>query len=103
MRNIFIEQDMLELRDAQRAERLRAREFRGALSFAVFTVPATAVIAFICANYDGPERAGLLVMMFTACSATMAGAFWVARDTWIALRAVRWRVETLAARVSKTI
>ena len=103
MRNIFIEQDMLELRDARRAEMLRAKEFRGAAGFAVFTLPATVVVAFICANYDGPERAGLLVFMFAACSATMAGAFWVARDTWHNLRAVRWRIEILSGRVTETI
>ena len=99
MRNVFIEQDLLELRDARRAEMLRAREFRGAAGFAVFTLPATAVVAFICANYDGPERAGLLVMAFSFCVFTVAMAFWAARDTWHNLRAVRWRVETLAARV----
>lgn len=95
MKNLFLEHDILELRAAQRAEQLRAREFRGAVSFAVFTIPATAAIAFICANYDGPERAGLLVMMFAACSATMAGAFWVARDTWHQLRDIKWRIERL--------
>jgi hypothetical protein len=103
MKKLFLEHDLVELHHAQRAERLRAREFRGAVSFAVFTVPATAAIAFICANYDGPERAGLLVMMFAACSATMAGAFWVARDTWHNLRAVRWRIEILLDNVKKTI
>lgn len=103
MENLFLEHDLAELRHAQRAEQLRAREFRGALSFAVFTVPATAVIAFICANYDGQERAGLLVMMFAACSATMAMAFWVARDTWRALRDIRWRIEILLDNVKETI
>jgi len=103
MKNLFLEHDLAELRHAQRAERLRAREFRGALSFAVFTVPATAIIAFICANYDGPERAGLLVMMFTACTFTMCMAFWVARDTWRVLRDVRWRIEILLDNVKETI
>jgi hypothetical protein len=103
MKNLFLEHDLIELRAAQRAEMLRAKEFRGALSFAVFTVPATVVVAFICANYDGPERAGLLVMMFTACMFTMAGAFWVARDTWHNLRAVRWRIEILLDNVNETI
>ena len=99
MEKLFLERDLVELHHAQRAEQLRAREFRGAFGSAVFTLPATVVVAFICANYDGPERAGLLVFMFAACSATMAGAFWVARDTWIALRAVRWRVKILSGRV----
>jgi hypothetical protein len=95
MEKLFLEHDVLELRAAQRAKQLRAREFRGALGFAVFTIPATAAIAFICANYDGPERAGLLVMMFTACSFTMGMAFWVARDTWHQLRDIKWRIERL--------
>jgi hypothetical protein len=95
MKNLFLEHDLIELRAAQRAEQLRAREFRGAVSFAVFTIPATAAIAFICANYDGPERAGLLVMMFTACTFTMGIAFWVARDTWHQLRDIKWRIERL--------
>ena len=103
MKNLFLEHDLTELRHAQRAEQIRAREFRGALGLAVFTLPATVVVAFICANYGGQERAGLLVFMFAACSATMGGAFWVARDTWHNLRAVRWRVETLAKRVNETI
>jgi len=103
MKNLFLEHDVIELRHAQRAERLRAREFRGAVSFAVFTVPATAVIAFICANYGGPERAGLLVMMFTACSFTMSMAFWVARDTWLKLQDIRWRIEVLLDNVNENI
>ena len=103
MENLFLEHDLEQLHGAQRAEMVRAREFRGAFSFAVFTFPATAVIALICANYQGPERAGLMVMMFSACTLTMAGACWAARDTWRALRDVRWRVETLAERVSETI
>jgi hypothetical protein len=103
MKNLFLEHDLAELHHAQRAEQIRAREFRGAVSFAVFTLPATAVVSIICANYDGPERAGLLVFMFAACSATMAGAFWVARDTWHNLRAVRWRIEILSGRVTETI
>jgi len=103
MENLFLEHDLIELRAAQRAERLRAREFRGAFSFALFTLPATAFIAIICANYGGPERAGLLVMMFTACSFTMGMAFWVARDTWRALREVRWRIEILLDNVKETI
>lgn len=103
MKNLFLEHDLVELRYAQRAEQLRAREFRGAVSFAVFTVPATAAIAFICANYDGPERAGLLVMMFTACTFTMGIAFWVARDTWRNLKDVRWRIEILLDNVNENI
>ena len=103
MKNLFLEHDLLELRYAQRAEHLRAREFRGAVGFALFTVPATAAIAFICANYDGSERSGLLVMMFTACTFIMGMAFWVARDTWMALRAVRWRIEVLLDNVNETI
>ena len=103
MKNLFLEHDLAELRHAQRAEQLRAREFRGAVSFAVFTLPATAVVSIICANYDGQERAGLLVMMFAACSATMAGAFWVARDTWRALRDIRLRIEILLDNVKETI
>jgi hypothetical protein len=95
MGNLFLEHDLAELRHAQRAEQIRAREFRGAFSFAVFTLPATVAIAFICANYDGPERAGLLVMMFTACSFTVGMAFWVARDTWHQLRDIKWRIERL--------
>jgi hypothetical protein len=95
MGNLFLEHDILELHHAQRVEQLRAREFRGAVSFAVFTLPATVVVAFICANYDGPERAGLLVMMFTACSFTVAMAFWVARDAWHKLRDIKWRIERL--------
>ena len=103
MENLFLEHDLVELHHAQRAEQLRAREFRGAFGSAVFTLPATVVVAFICANYDGPERAGLLVFMFAACSATMGGAFWVAHDTWRALSSVRWRIEILSARVNETI
>jgi len=103
MKNLFLEHDLVELRLAQRAERLRAREFRGAVSFAVFTLPATAIVSIICANYDGPERAGLLVMMFTACNFTMGMAFWVARDTWLKLRDVRWRIEVLLDNVNETI
>jgi hypothetical protein len=103
MENLFLERDILELRHYKAVEPVRAREFRGAFGFAVFTLPATVVVAFICANYDGPERAGLLVFMFAACSATMGGAFWVARDTWRALRSVRWRIEILSARVNETI
>ena len=103
MKNLFLEHDILELRAAQRAEQIRARERRGAVSFAVFTVPATAVIAFICANYDGPERAGLLVMMFTACTFTMGIAFWVARDTWRNIKDVRWRIEILLDNVNENI
>lgn len=103
MENIFLEQDIRELRHFRATELTRAREFRGAFSSAVFTFPATAVIALICANYSGPEKAGLMVMMFSACTATMAGALWLARDTWIALRAVRWRIEILSARVNETI
>lgn len=103
MENLFLEHDILELHHAQRVEQLRAREFRGAFGFAVFTLPATVVVAFICANYDGQERAGLLVMAFSFCVFTMGMAFWAARDTWHNLRAVRWRVETLAKRVNETI
>ena len=95
MEKLFLEHDLLELRAAQRAEHLRAKEFRGAVSFAVFTLPATAAIAFICANYDGPERSGLLVMMFTACTFIMGLAFWVARDTWHNLRDIKWLIEIL--------
>lgn len=102
MRGLFRDYDIEELHAAQRAEQLRAREFRGAFSFAVFTFPATAVVAIICANYDGPERAGLIVMMFSACTVTMAAALWAARDTWRALRDVQWRVETLSERVNET-
>ena len=103
MENLFLERDILELRHYKAVEPVRAREFRGAFGFAVLTLPATVVVAFICANYDGPERAGLLVFMFAACSATMAGAFWVARDTWRALRSVRWRIEILLDNVNETI
>jgi hypothetical protein len=103
MKNLFLEHDILELRAAQRSEQIRAREFRGAFSFALFTFPATAIIAFICANYDGPERAGILVMMFTACTFTMGLALWAARDTWRALRDVRWRIEILLDNVNETI
>lgn len=103
MKNLFLEHDILELRAAQRSEQLRAKEFRGAVSFAVFTFPATAVVSIICANYDGPERAGLLVMMFTACIFTMTIALWVARDTWRALRDVKWRIEILLDNVNETI
>lgn len=103
MKNLFLERDILELRHYKTLEPVRAREFRGAFGFAVFTLPATVVVAFICANYDGPERAGLLVMMFTACTFTMGMAFWVARDTWRNLRDVRWRIEILSARVNETI
>lgn len=103
MKNLFLEHDISELRYAQRAEQLRAREFRGAVSFAVFTLPATVIISIICANYDGPERAGLLVMMFTACTFIMGLAFWVARDTWINLRDVRWRIEVLLDNVNENI
>lgn len=101
--NLFIEEDRRELEYFLQAAQLRAREFRGAVSFAAFTFPATAIVAFIVANYRGPERAGLIVMVFPAMVLCMAGALWVARDTWLALRAVRWRVETLAARVNETI
>ena len=100
MENLFLEHDREQLHAVQRAEMLRAREFRGAFSFAVFTFPATAVIAFICANYQGEERAGLLVMAFSFCVFTMAVACWAARDTWRALRDVRWRLEVLLERVS---
>lgn len=103
MENIFLHEDVCELRHFRATEFMRAREFRGAFSFAVFTFPATAVVAIICANYSGPERAGLMVMMLSACIVTMAGSLWVARDTWVALRAVRWRIETLSARVNETI
>ena len=95
MEKLFLEHDLLELRAAQRAEQLRAKEFRGAFGFAVFTLPATVAIAFICANYDGPERAGLLVMAFSFCVFTMGLAFWVARDTWHNLRDIKWRIERL--------
>jgi hypothetical protein len=103
MKNLFLEHDILELRAAQRSEQIRSKEFRGAFSFALFTFPATAFIAIICANYDGPERAGILVMMFTACTFTMGLAFWAARDTWRALRDVRWRIEILLDNVNETI
>ena len=103
MENLFLEQDIRELRHYRATELMRAREFRGAFSFALFTFPATAIVALICGNYSGPEKAGLLVMMFSACTVTMAGSLWVARDAWIALRAVRWRIETLSARVNETI
>jgi hypothetical protein len=103
MNNLFLEHDLVELHAAQRSEQIRAREFRGAFSFALFTFPATAFIAIICANYDGPERAGLLVMMFSACTFTMSIALWAARDTWRALRDVRWRIEILLDNVNETI
>ena len=100
MENLFLEHDREQLHAVQRAEMVRAREFRGAFSFAVFTFPATAFIAIICANYPGPERAGLLVMAFSFCVFTMACACWAARDTWRAWRDVKWRVEVLLERVS---
>lgn len=103
MKNLFLEHDLVELRYAQRAEQLRAREFRGAVSFAVFTLPATVIISIICANYQGPERSGLLVMAFSFCVFTMGMAFWVARDTWHNLRDIRWRIEVLLDNVNENI
>jgi len=100
MENLFLEHDLEQLHVVQRAEMVRAREFRGAFSFALFTIPATAFIAIICANYSGPERAGLMVMMFTACTFTMAVAWWAARDTWRELRDIKWRLEVLLDRIN---
>lgn len=103
MENYFLEQDIEELQYAGRVAFLRAREFYGAVAFVVFALPASAAIAFICAGYDGADKVGIVVMMVAACTGAIAMGLWAVRDTWRALRAARWRVETLSKRINETI